>query len=262
MQPDFNLGDTKLIVSTCIQQGLLRNQAAYVLATAYWETARTMEPVEEAFWVKDADAWRARNLRYYPWHGRGYVQLTWERNYVRAGHELGLDLTSDPSRVMEPGTAAQILVLGMTQGWFTGQKLSDYITREASNYRGARRVVNGTDKAAAIAELAREYEAALLAEGYGLEPAPPIIEDRRDGSRPRTKATESTTLRAVIRDWMGTLGLTGGSVAAWWAGQDADTQRAVYIAVAIIAASLIVSGHAKLHIWRERARKLLTGEDV
>ena len=71
---DMNLGDTGLIVATCGQQGLLRNQAAYTLATAYWETNRTMKPVEEAYWL--SDAWRKANLRYYPWHGRGYTQTT------------------------------------------------------------------------------------------------------------------------------------------------------------------------------------------
>ena len=65
---DMDLGDTRLILSACMQQGLLRNQAAYVLATAYWETNRTMKPVEEAYWL--SEEWRRKNLRYYPWHGQ------------------------------------------------------------------------------------------------------------------------------------------------------------------------------------------------
>ena len=44
---------------------------------------------------------------------------------------------------MEPDIAAEILVVGSRDGWFTGKKLSDYITLKASNYRGARRVING-----------------------------------------------------------------------------------------------------------------------
>ena len=44
---NLNLGDTQDIISECKKQGLLRNQAAYVLATAYWETGRTMRPVTE-----------------------------------------------------------------------------------------------------------------------------------------------------------------------------------------------------------------------
>ena len=276
MTIDLNLGDTKLIAMTCLEQGLLRNQAAYVLATAYWETARTMEPVRETLaetdqsairrldhaWANGQLTWVSRPYWREGWFGRGYVQLTHERNYVKAGQHLGINLVADPAKAMQPDIAAAILVIGCRDGWFTGKRLSDYLTREASNYRGARRVVNGTDKAAAIAEIARDYEAALLAEGYGVEPPAPVIEDRRDGTPPRTQKRESKTLRAVVRDWMGTLGLTGGGVLAWWSEQSPEAQQAIYIAAGLILAGILISGHAKLDIWRERARKLLTGEDV
>ena len=196
MKADMDLGDTRLIASECMRQGLLRNQAAYVLATAYWETARTMKPVVEAFWL--SEEWRKNNLRYYPWHGRGYVQLTWERNYVKSGNALGVDLTKDPDLVMSPEYAVPILVVGSRDGWFTGKKLSDYITISQSNYRGARRVINGTDKAAAIAEIARDYEDALLAEGYGVEKSVPVVDDRRDGTPPRKNPIQSTTNGATV----------------------------------------------------------------
>lgn len=154
MTVDLNLGDTQLIISECARQGLSKPHTAYVLATAYWETNRTMKPVREAYWL--SEAWRKKNLRYWPWYGRGYVQLTWEANYVKAGKILGIDLTTDPDKVMEPAIAANILVRGCVEGWFTGKKLSDYTT-----YEDMRRVVNGTDKKDAIALHAREYEKAL-----------------------------------------------------------------------------------------------------
>jgi len=53
---NMNQGDTQLIISECMTQGLLRNQAAYVLATAKWETAHTMEPVRETLANSDASA--------------------------------------------------------------------------------------------------------------------------------------------------------------------------------------------------------------
>jgi hypothetical protein len=162
---DLKLGHTQLIIDTAKEYGLLRNQLAYVLATAYWETARTMKPVREAFWK--SESWRRKNLRYFPWYGRGFVQLTWERNYIRAGKELGLDLTTDPDKVMEPAISAKILVHGSAKGWFTGKKLSDYITLTKSDFVNARRIINGTDKARAIADLARQYDANLKAIGYG-----------------------------------------------------------------------------------------------
>ena len=67
-----------------------------------------------------------------------------------------MDLTSDPNVVMQPSVAAKILVRGCKDGWFTGKKLSDY-----STYEDMRRVVNGTDRAREIADIARQYEAAL-----------------------------------------------------------------------------------------------------
>lgn len=162
---DLNLGHTQLIIKTGKEYGLLRNQLAYVLATAYWETARTMKPVREAFWL--SESWRRKNLRYYPWYGRGFVQLTWERNYIKAGKELGLDLTTNPDKVMEPDISAKILVHGSAKAWFTKYKLSDFITLTKSDFVGARRIINGTDKARAIADIARQYDADLKAIGYG-----------------------------------------------------------------------------------------------
>lgn len=167
---DLDLGDTRLIIRECLKRGATLTQAAYILATARWETAHTMKPVEEAFWL--SDAWRAKNLRYYPWHGRGYVQLTWERNYLFAGKRLDRDLTTDPEAVMDPAIAAEILVVGSLEGWFTAHKLPDHVNATKTDYTNARRVINGTDKAAPIADLARKYEAALTASGYGQTPAP------------------------------------------------------------------------------------------
>ena len=144
--------------------------AAYGLATAWWETAKTMQPVEEAFW-KD-DAWRRRNLRYYPWHGRGYVQLTWQANYEKASEELqlGQAMLADPKLAMRPDIASKILVRGMEQGWFTKKKLADYlpIDGEAGHeaFKQARRIINGTDKWVEIAKLAEKIQAALKAGGW------------------------------------------------------------------------------------------------
>jgi hypothetical protein len=159
---DLNLGYTRMIIRECEANNLKIPTTAYILATAYWETARTMRPVKEAYWL--SEAWRARNLRYYPWYGRGFVQLTWKYNYEKAGKILKLDLTTNPDRVMEPAISAAILVKGSVEGWFTGRKLSDYIGDNKLDYVSARRVINGTDKAFEIAKIALEYKKALEAE--------------------------------------------------------------------------------------------------
>lgn len=160
MQIDLSLGETQRILAACRRAGLSRAQTAYVLATAYWETNRTMLPVEEAYWL--TDAWRRNNLRYYPWHGRGFVQLTWEANYRKASAKLGIDLIRDPSLAKDPKVAAQILVQGMVEGWFSaGRTLARFINETQTDFVGARAIVNGKDKAAEIAAIATAYLAAV-----------------------------------------------------------------------------------------------------
>lgn len=156
---------------------------AYILATAKYETADTMQPVRETLANTDAKAkerltkaWKAGKL---PWvksdywssgyFGRGFVQLTHKANYEKAGKKLGLDLVSDPSKAMIPEVAALILVRGCLEGWFTGKKLSDY----PNDFVGSRRVVNGTDRAVAIAGLAYRFlDAIEQASVAPVKPAP------------------------------------------------------------------------------------------
>lgn len=181
------------IVSRCKTEGLLRNEAAYVLATADWETAHTFEPVREAFYLgAKADAYR-KKLRYYPWYGRGLVQLTWEENYQKAGKAIGVDLTKNPDAAMDPKNAVAILVLGMKFGWFTGARLSDYFTLKRSEFIGARKIINGRDKAQEIAGLAMKYNAELKAAGYGVDGAKPSTP-----AEPETPAIEAKNWLSVI----------------------------------------------------------------
>jgi hypothetical protein len=160
-------GYTRTLIDQSKDSGLLRNQVAYLLATSAWETAHTMKPVREAFWL--TENWRKANLRYYPWYGRGFVQLTWETNYKRADTELGLNgaLITNPELALDGEIAAKIAIKGMVEGWFTGKKLSNYITLQKSDFVGARRIINGTDRASEIATLARDYDTALTKDGYG-----------------------------------------------------------------------------------------------
>ena len=136
-------------------------QVAYLLATAYHETNATMQPVREAYWL--SEAWRKKNLRYYPWYGRGHVQLTWQVNYKKADDKLGLKglLIKNPDLAMRSDISAEVLVIGSKEGWFTGRKLDDYISNVKTDYVGARRIINGTDKAKQIADVADVWEEAL-----------------------------------------------------------------------------------------------------
>jgi peptidoglycan hydrolase-like protein with peptidoglycan-binding domain len=152
-------GTVKAIQAECIRQGVtMLEQIAYVLATVQHETGNTFQPVREAYYLGDkAEAYRKKSLRYYPYYGRGYVQLTWKENYEKYSKLLGLELVKNPDLVMRPDVSLYVLVHGMKTGTFTSRKLSDYINGSKVNFRGARAIINGTDKADEIAELARKW---------------------------------------------------------------------------------------------------------
>ncbi|WP_202945288.1 peptidoglycan-binding protein [Hahella chejuensis] len=154
------------ICGECRKQGIgLPQQIAYVLATVQWETAQTFEPVKEAFWL--SEEWRKHNLRYYPYYGRGYVQLTWENNYRKYQQLLGAPLVQDPDLAMQPEIALFVLTHGFMTGAFTGHKISDYINENKKDFINARRCINGRDRAHEIAEIARAYLASGEVNGRG-----------------------------------------------------------------------------------------------
>ncbi|WP_222329997.1 hypothetical protein [Rhizobium leguminosarum] len=140
---------------------------AYMLATDYHETARTMQPIAE--YGKGKGKPYGKKGKYgQAQYGRGLVQLTWDRNYERADNELGLKgaLLKNFDLAMTMKVAVAIMFSGMAEGWFTGKKLSQYLSGPKKDYVGARRIINGTDKAAQIADYARSFEAALVEAGY------------------------------------------------------------------------------------------------
>ncbi|HKJ73896.1 MAG TPA: glycoside hydrolase family 19 protein, partial [Alphaproteobacteria bacterium] len=95
------------------------------------------------------------------YYGRGYVQLTWKFNYVKACKKLGPDFVNQPDLVMQPDHAAAILYRGMEEGWFTGKSLKTYFGPNHTNWIDARRIINGTDRAKQIADYAKKFKAAL-----------------------------------------------------------------------------------------------------
>lgn len=164
---------------------------AYMLATAWHETGRTMQPIREygvdkyftrMYDIRGERPVKARELGNHSpgdgarYCGRGYVQLTGRANYARAGLKVGVPLQDYPDRAMEPGIAARIMFAGMSEGWFTGKKLSDYEggggEYDAIN---ARRIINGTDKAKTIAGYYRSFLVALMASHKNAAPPPPDI---------------------------------------------------------------------------------------
>jgi len=146
-----------------------RRFIAYSLGTTFHETARSMQPIRELGQGRG----RPYGIPVAPYnqtyYGRGYVQLTWERNYANATRSLvkhgvvggDIDLVRTPDLAMRPDIAAGILVFGMLEGWFTGRKLVDYFVGTRSDWVDARAIINGHDKAALIASYSMAFYHAL-----------------------------------------------------------------------------------------------------
>lgn len=178
------------IVTACVRAGWPVAWTAYALATAYHETAHTMQPGHELggpaylkrmYDIEGNRPAKARELgnltpgdgvRY---AGRGYPQLTGKNNYAKATTKLkalgfDVDLVANPDLAMRPDVAAAIMVSGMAEGWFTGRKLADDLPRGEKGTRAtflvSRDIINGSDKADLIAGYALDFQTGLLAGGY------------------------------------------------------------------------------------------------
>jgi putative chitinase len=101
--------------------------------------------------------------------GRGFVQCTGRRNYSYWSNRLGVDLLAHPEKAAERDVAARIIVEGMILGSFTGKKLADYLLGGKSDFVGARRIINGTDRAELIAGYVGHFYEALEAH------VPPVV---------------------------------------------------------------------------------------
>lgn len=158
---------------------------AYALATAYKETAHTMQPIGEyggtAYFFRRYDPQGQRpdiaktlgntqpgdGVRF---HGRGYVQLTGRANYAKAALKLGIDLLGHPELALGDDVAAKVMRQGMQGGWFTGKSFASYLPgagpADRDAFKQARRIINGQDCADEIAGYAVQFQSALAAAGW------------------------------------------------------------------------------------------------
>lgn len=135
------------LVVAALQEFGIADEAVQIaaLATVGVETG-TFLPIREAWWLdRDygyewAEAWRAQNFRYFPYYGRGLIQLTWESGYRKYGDLLGVDLVSNPDRALESGISAQVLA-----AYFANHGDAPLIPRAARSGRWVevRRLVQG-----------------------------------------------------------------------------------------------------------------------
>lgn len=220
----------EVILAAC--EGLPRSHRAYILATAWHETAATMQPVRETLASTDQaavnrmeKAWKGGRLKdvktpYWrfdasgkTWLGRGYVQLTHRDNYAKAAALTGVDLLGDPGRAMQPSVAAKILVEGSQIGLFTGKRLSHFLP---GDYLGARNIINGTDKASLIAGYAEAFDRALQAAGVSeaaktsaATPTPAKPQTPPAAKKPGPVAKPAAAISLI--------GIAVAALAYWWA---------------------------------------------
>lgn len=173
---------------------------AYLLATVWHETAFTMQPIMERGSQK-----YLKGKKYWPYIGRGYVQLTWDYNYKKASTKFGVDFLKYPNRVMEKRYALPILFVGMEEGWFTGKSFYDYLDGVDENdkedlreFSNARRVINGTDRQVEIGLLALKFEHALRTAGYGDKSTEKPVQGDKDSKVGKGSSNIFTTLLELL----------------------------------------------------------------
>lgn len=152
-----------ILTANEITYNLPKEELSYLLATAYHETGHDFIPKREygsaeyfikrywtntkvAKWLGNDNAQEA--VKYC---GRGLVQITGETNYERFG------IADNPDKALETQTSIRIIFEGMIKGIFTGKKLKDYYTANGYNYKGARYIINGKDRAEDIAVYAQKF---------------------------------------------------------------------------------------------------------
>jgi putative chitinase len=208
-------------------------------------------------------------------HGRGYVQVTGRSNYTRLGAALvgrmiergnttglpgdvvsafnqvaagmnsitidGSKFVTAPDLALIPWVSYENAVNSMFAGSYTGKKITDYISPGHTDYVNARRVINGTDRAMDIANIARDFENALwkaqeqTAEDASFLGAPslavgavgvgaasmmstagdPSMAVQGFVSTPDTPPIQTETWMDKIKSAVGYIGASGGALLAW-----------------------------------------------
>lgn len=134
---------------------------AYAFATAFHETDKKMQAIEEYGAGKGKKYGKPDPRTGKVYFGRGLVQITWYENYDKMGKLLGIDLVNNPHLALNIDIATKIMFEGMYLGIFTGKKLSDYFNSTNEDWYNARRIINSTDKASLIAGYGKKFYAAL-----------------------------------------------------------------------------------------------------
>lgn len=143
---------------------------AYTLATAWHETASTMQAIEEYGKGAGKPYGKPDPVTGKKYYGRGLVQLTWPDNYKKMSKILygDLRLYADPALALDLQIASNIMFEGMTTGKsfhgdFTNKHLGMYFNKVTDDPFQARRIINGLDRAKLIAGYHDDFLIAIAA---------------------------------------------------------------------------------------------------
>lgn len=146
-----------------------RSWLAYILATVYHETAKTMQPIEEYGKGRGRLYGKKIKMNGKPYivpdkiyYGRGYTQNTWYENYLKLTTEAkkqgkDWDFINRPELLLQPQPSIWATFEAMSKGWYTGKRLGNYLNDVTTDFVNARKIINGLDKAKLISEYAEKF---------------------------------------------------------------------------------------------------------
>ena len=121
--------------------------------------------------TQPGDGWKFR--------GRGFPQTTGRRNYEKLAGVTGLDLLVNPDLMLRLSVASSASLFGaMDAGLYTGKSFKDYLQRDTATrtqFKAARRIINGQFHADKIADFAVDFQAALKAANYDSSDKPTLV---------------------------------------------------------------------------------------
>jgi putative chitinase len=140
---------------------------SYIIATDWHEGGTTMQPIKEIggneyyvrlYWTNRRKAKQLGNLSAQDaidFCGKGKPQITGRFNYTKMGKLLGYPLDKKPDLMFDLKIATEVMFEGMLtgrsfKGDFAGKHLANYFNATTDDALGARKIINGTDKALLI----------------------------------------------------------------------------------------------------------------
>ena len=155
---------------------------AYMLGTAFHETAGTMQPVEEFGKGKGRPYGQKLKMGGGPgkripyttpdkiYYGRGHTQNTWYENYdaltkaaQKAGHTW--DFLNNPELLLQMEPSIWATFFAMQKGLYTGATLLRFFNDTTEDWVNARKIINGLDCAPLIAGYGKIFFGALKQAG-------------------------------------------------------------------------------------------------